>query len=284
MRAGFRVEEVAQARARRDAAAATHDKLRAGPRKQEIAVARERLKSAQAGLALAEAEKARVDRLEQRTAATQIEIDRVNRALKAAQADAAAAQQELALLEEGSRQEDVAAAAATLAEADAALKLVESGYRKEDIARAESQRAAAAAQVAVIETQLRELTVASPCDCLVEAIDLRPGDLVAPNAPAVTLLDDNHRWVRAYVPENRLGQMRLDQRVPVSVDSFPDRTFNGRVTFIASEGEFTPRNIQTPEERSKQVFRLKVTLEDGRDELRVGMAADVRLGEAVSRR
>jgi multidrug resistance efflux pump len=117
---------------------------------------------------------------------------------------------------------------------------------------------------------------------VVEAIDLHPGDLVAPNAPAVALLDVSHLWVRAYVPESRLGEVRLGQKVPVRVDSFPGRRFSGRLTFIAQEAEFTPRNVQTPEERSKQVFRIKVELDAGRDRLRAGMAADVLLSEATN--
>ena len=129
---------------------------------------------------------------------------------------------------------------------------------------------------------MKELTVVSPCDCVVEAISLRPGDLVPANAPAVTLLDLTRLWVRTYVPEFRMGQVRLGQRVPIRVDSFPNRRFAGRVTFLASEAEFTPRNIQTPEERSKQVFRTKITFEEGIDVLRVGMGADVLFDEAAS--
>ena len=87
-------------------------------------------------------------------------------------------------------------------------------------------------------------------------------------------------WVRAYVPEARLGQVRLDEKVPIRVDSFPGRRFSGRVSFIAHEAEFTPKNVQTPEERSKQVFRVKVTLTEGQELLRVGMAADLLLDEA----
>ena len=108
-------------------------------------------------------------------------------------------------------------------------------------------------------------------------IDLQPGDLVAPNAPVLSLLDTGHLWVRAYVPENRLD-IQVGQKVPITVDSFPGKTFSGHISFISRQAEFTPNNVQTPEERSKQVFRIKVEIDEGRDVLRPGMTADVVLG------
>jgi len=282
LRSGYRPEEIAQARAKRDRAAATLDKLVAGPRPREIEIAKERLNIAKANLELAESEYDRVKNLRAEASAAKSEYDQAVRALKRSRAEVAASEQELALLEEGTRKEELAETRAALADAEAVLRLSEQGFRAEDIAQAAAQVAAAEANVAAIQTQMRELTVVSPCDCVVEAISLRPGDLVPANAPAVTLLDLTRLWVRTYVPEFRMGQVRLGQRVPIRVDSFPDRRFMGRVTFLASEAEFTPRNIQTPEERSKQVFRTKITFEDGIDVLRVGMGADVLFEEAAS--
>jgi HlyD family secretion protein len=279
--AGYRKEEIEQARARRDAAKATLDKLTAGPRSQEIEIAREQLNVAKATLELAESEHARILKLRNEAQAAPTEFDQAVRALKAGRAQVAEAENQLALLVEGTRKEDIAQAQASLVEAEQALKLMEAGYRAEDVAKAAAQLAASEAGVAAIEVQIQELEVKSPCDCVVEAIDLRPGDIVAANAPSVSLLDTSKLWVRAYVPEARLGEVRLDQRVPVRVDSFPGQRFAARVTFIAREAEFTPRNVQTPEERSKQVFRVKVTLDEGQDRLRVGMAADVLLGEKI---
>lgn len=275
--AGYRPQEIEQARAKRDRAKATLDKLIAGPRPQEIEIAKERLKSAQAGLEFAESEHNRLLRLREDAQAAPTEFDQAVRALKAGQADVAAAEQELAMLQAGTRPEEIAEARATLAEAEQALKLMEAGYRTEDVAQAQAQVEAAEAKVAAIEVQLKELEVVSPGDCVVEAIDLQPGDFVGQNAPSVSLLSLSNLWVRAYVPESRLGEVRLEQRVPIRVDSFPGERFKARVTFIAREAEFTPRNVQTPEERSKQVFRIKVTLEEGLDRLRVGMNADVLL-------
>jgi multidrug resistance efflux pump len=161
----------------------------------------------------------------------------------------------------------------------AALALMAAGYRRQDIAAAEAAVESARAAVAAIDRQIEELKVVSPVAGTVESIELEPGDLVAANAPALSVLDASRLWVRAYVPENRLS-LRVGQRVPVRVDAFPGRRFMGRITFIARDAEFTPGNVQTPEERSKQVFRIKVTIEQGLNVLRPGMAADVLLDEA----
>jgi multidrug resistance efflux pump len=94
----------------------------------------------------------------------------------------------------------------------------------------------------------------------------------------MSILDPSRLWVRAYMPENRLG-VRTGETAWVTVDSFPSERFRGEITYVSRQAEFTPSNIQTPEERSKQVFRIKVTLKEGRDKLRPGMSADVLLGE-----
>jgi multidrug resistance efflux pump len=277
--AGFRVEEIDQARARRDQAQAVLEKLEAGPRPGEIEIARERVHRAEANLDLAKTEHERLARLRAANQAADVEYERAVRELKAAQADLAATKADLALLEEGTLVEDIAQAKAALAEAAQALALLEAGYRREDVEQSGARVKAAEASVAAIQVRVDELSVESPCDCRVEAIDLRPGDLVPQNAPTVSLLDLSRVWVRAYVPEGRLGELNVGKRVPVRVDSYPRERFPAEVTFIAQEAEFTPRNLQTPEERSKQVFRIKVTLLEGIDRLRVGMAADVLLSE-----
>jgi len=274
---GLRTEEITQVQARRDQAAASLSKMQAGPRPGEIKIAREKLHMAEANLELGESDYRRVEKLREDESAAQTEFDRAVRTLKRARAEVASAREEVALLEEGTREEDIALARATLAEAAAALALAESGYRAEEIARAEAQVAAAQARVDAIERQLAELTVVSPCDCLVEAIELRPGDLVAANAPSVSLLEVGNLWVRTYVPQLYLGLVHLGDDLPLTVDTLPGEAFVGRVVFIASDGEFTPRNLQTPEERGKQVFRMKLDVQGEVQRLRVGMSADVLL-------
>jgi len=179
---------------------------------------------------------------------------------------------ELQVLEEGSRQEEIDEAKAKLEEAKAALALLEAGYRNEEIARAKAKVEAAEAALAVTVDQKMELQIVAPMDGVVESLELQPGDLTAPGGPVMSMIKPGELWVRAYLPE-RL-HLELGQTVPVTVDAFPDE-LTGEVTFISRQAEFTPSNVQTPEERSKQVFRIKVTLRDGLDQVRPGMSADV---------
>lgn len=274
LEAGFRIEEREQAAARRDRFQAVLDRLVAGLRPLEIQIRAERLKLAEANLRIAESEYNRIKALFEQTQAMQNEMDQVTNRLNAARADFEVARDELALAREGTRPEDIAEARAALAEAEQAAALTQAGFRPEEIAEARANLQAADATVAAIQQQLRELTVNAPVDSVVEAIDLQPGDLVSPGAPVVSLLDLRELWVRAYVPENRLN-LQLGRQVELRVDSFPGRRFSGHVAFVSREAEFTPSNAQTPEERSKQVFRIKVVIDEGRDVLRAGMSADV---------
>ncbi len=278
LRAGYRVEEIAQARARRDQLAALLEKLRAGPRPQEIAAAEAEWKLAVAELELADQKLQRTRALRAQNGATQEALDEAIAQWKVATARVAARKEQLDLLREGSRKEDIRQAEAQWQEADQACKLLEHGFRSEEIAQAEAALRAALAARDAIAQQLAELRITAPVSGTVEAIELRPGDLVPANATALTMLDRSTLWVRAYVPENRLN-LQLGQELKISVDSFPGRTFRGHVTYVARQAEFTPGNVQTPEDRSQQVFRIKVSLSEGTDILRPGMAADVWLTE-----
>lgn len=272
--AGFRAEEIAQAVARRDQLSANLRRLVNGPREEDIAAAQARVELAEAKCVLAQQQYDRTMAAAKQGAANPIEIEQKTSALKVAQADVLTWKEDLAKLQTGSREEDIAQARAQLEEAEQALRLVQNGYRDEEIAEARASLEAAEAELALIERRMEELTVSTPLAGVVESIDLEPGDLVAADAPVILLLDSSTMWVRAYVPENHLD-LKLGQRVALTVDSYPAERFNGQITFIARGAEFTPRNVQTPDERSKQVFRIKVTIVEGIDRLRPGMAADV---------
>jgi multidrug resistance efflux pump len=213
-----------------------------------------------------------------RNAATKEELDEAVTALRVARASLEVRQQELGLLREGTRPEQIEAARAQLEEASQAWLLRKNGFRPEEIAEAKAGVEASHAALQAVEQQLAELNVVAPLDAMVEAVDLRPGDMISPNAPVLSLMDSSRLWVRAYVPENRLD-LSIDQPLWVTVDSYPETRFRGHVTFVARQAEFTPSNVQTPEERSKQVFRIHVTLDEGLDRLRPGMSADVWLDE-----
>lgn len=270
--AGFRPEEIAQAKARVAQLAAEHQRLIKGPRRAEIDAARARVEVAEARVTLAQRIYERASKLRTGNALTAQEMDRVVEELDAAKGTLLARRKELQVLEEGSRQEEIEEASAKLEEAKAALALLEAGNRDEDIAQAKAKVEAAEAALAVILAQKTELQIVAPMDGVVESLELQPGDLTTAGGPVMSMMETGELWVRAYLPE-RL-QLKLGQTVPVTVDAFPDE-LTGEVTFVSRQAEFTPSNVQTPEERSKQVFRIKVTLRSGLDKVRPGMSADV---------
>lgn len=276
MKSGFRAEEIAQAEAKFNQAKAYYDKLKAGPRKQEIEAARGRLQVAQAELLLARQNFTRRTQLYEKNSIPKEEFDAANEQLESAQAQSLVRQQELGLLEEGTREEEIREAEGQVAEAKAAWELARNGYRSEDIDQSKAARDAAQAAVDVVREQTKELRIVSPVNGLIEALDLQPGDLVSAGAPVLSVLDKEDLWVRCYVPQNR-SAIEVGDKLWVNVDGLGGERFLGVVVFVARQAEFTPSNVQTPEERSKLVFRIKVELNEKVGRLRPGMTADVSL-------
>lgn len=272
---GSRPEEIAQAKARAEAAWMSLELARNGPRKQEIDAARADLEAANADFEVARSTLARVERLTREGVQSKQDYDNAKAAFDRAGGLRESARQKLNLLLAGTRNEEVQRAEREYREASANLQLVQRGSRKEDIdaARAQVERARAALQQ--IETQRGELEVKSPADAFVEVFQLRPGDLINPNSPVATLVEINRLWVRVYVPEPELGNMQLGREVSVSVDTFRGESFKGTIEHISSRGEFTPRNVQTRDERTHQVFAVRVRVDNSTHRLRAGMAADV---------
>lgn len=131
------------------------------------------------------------------------------------------------------------------------------------------------AQLAEIESELKELQVLAPNDCVLEVLNVKVGDVLGPNQELATLILPQHLWVRVYVPEPWLGRIKLGDAVQARVDSFPGEDFAGTVEQINRQAEFTPRNVQTVEDRIRQVFGVKIRLQNHDDKLRAGMSADV---------
>lgn len=282
-KAGLRPEEVSQAKARSQQLQAKLDQLIAGPRPQEIDVAKAQLNVAEAQLRFAEESLARVRQAREARAATPQDLDQAVAALQAAQGEVAARQEELSLLQAGTREEEIRAARAAAAEAQLAAELAEQGFREEDIAAAQAATDAAEASVAALQARIEELQVRAPVAGVIESLDIRKGDMASAGAPVLAILADGRMWVRAYVPETRLN-VKTGQQVAITVDSYPQERFAAEITYISRQAEFTPSNVQTPEERVKQVFRIKATLAEGRDKLRPGMPADVWLTPEDSQR
>ena len=277
--AGSRPEEIAAANARTQTAQAALAETTGGARPEEIAAARARVVSQDVAVEKAQHDADRMHKLDAAGAAVKADVDNAEIALRGAHALRDAAREQLAQLVNGSRREDIAQAQARKAEQTASLQLTKAGPRSEDLRVAKAQVDSAKARVAQIQTMIDELVIIAPPtikSARVEALDLRPGDILGPNAPAATLLEEGELYVRIYVPETELGRIAVGQPVPVHVDTFPDETFAGTVEHINMVGEYSPRNLQTADERADQVFAARVDVPNA-TRLRAGMAAFIKV-------
>jgi HlyD family secretion protein len=133
----------------------------------------------------------------------------------------------------------------------------------------------AEANLALLDAQLKKLPEYAPMDGVILTRNVEPGEFVQPGASAITMANLNELTITVYVPEDRYGEIKLGQQATVSVDSFPNETFNGTITFISGQAEFTPRNVQTVEGRSATVYAVKLKVNDPQGKLKIGMPADV---------
>jgi multidrug resistance efflux pump len=274
---GARPQEIAQAAAATATAKAQYEAIRTWPRPEEIEQAKASVAAAEAEVSNAETAFERTQRLRQSGDISQQEFDSARFRLENLRARRNAERKRLDLLLNGSRAEDVRAAEERYRQAQEAERLIRAGARPEEIADARAQLAEAQARLAQFKVQLAEGEVKAPAHAVVEAVSVRPGDLVTPNQTVVRLLELDQIWVRIYIPEPQLGNVRVGQRARVTVDTFKDRTFDGVIEQINAQGEFTPRNIQSRDERNHQVFGVKVKLDNREGKLKSGMAADVTL-------
>ena len=157
------------------------------------------------------------------------------------------------------------------------LSLVREGPRKEEIAGAESRVKQAEAGVKIAETKMKDTTLFSPISGPVLKKNVEVGEVVSAGLPVFTIGDLENPWIKVYIREDKLGLVKLGQKAEIRVDSYPHKVYEGKVTFISSEAEFTPKNVQTQEERVKLVFGVKVSVKNINDELKPGMPADVKL-------
>lgn len=224
-------------------------RLLAGSRPEEIAEARAQVAAAQATMVNAESTWKRQESLAAQQYVSRQSADNAAAALKTARANAEHAQQALSLAIKGPRKEDIAAARQVLQADKAALSL---------------------AQRELVDTRLY-----APDTGVVQDRILEPGDMVSPQTPVFTLALDNPVWVRAYLPEKALGQVRLGMKANIQSDSFPGKTFSGWVGFISPTAEFTPKTVQTTELRTELVYRVRVYACNPRHQLRLGMPVTV---------
>lgn len=273
-RAGARAEEKEAARQAVAAAEARWRRLRKGPRDEEVRQAEADLDATEAELRLARQKYDRATRLVS-VGASQEEHEVAAASLARLHAQARSARARLDLLKAGTRPEELDEAVAELKRARAQYELLLAGTRSEDLAAAGARVLEARGKLTEAEDRLREAEVRAPERAVVEVLAVRPGDLVAPNQPLLRVLRADDLWVRVYVPETELSRVRLGQKVEVRVDGYPGHCFAGTVTQIAGVSEFTPRNVQSPDERRHQVFGVKVRVADPQGIFKSGMAAEV---------
>jgi multidrug resistance efflux pump len=274
-RRGARAEDREAAEAAAEAAQAKYERLKAGSRQEDIRQAEAELMREEATLAVAQREFRRVAGTFSRYASTASEYDSAKAEDGRSEARVAAARARVDLLVAGSRKEDIDEAAAELKRSRANALLLQHGSRPEDIAEAEAMLAEARGRLHEVEAQLREASLRAPERAVVEVLGVRKGDVVTPNQSIVRVLRADDLWVKVYVPETDLGRVRLGQQVEVSVDGYPDKRFAGTVEQIAAESEFTPRNVQSADERRHQVFGVKVRVANLDGMFKSGMAAEI---------
>lgn len=241
-------EEVALRRAQVRSTQAVLDELLAGSRTEEIGQARAALERTRADRERARLEWERQQKLYQREVISTREFDFAKNALDAAEAKVKEAAEFLTLVEKGPRREKIDQARATL----------------------EASRQA----LAQAETRLGYTVLEAPLTGVVLSKNIEPGEYVSPGTPVITVGDLAQVWVRAYINETELGKVKVGQKVRVTVDTFPGKQYEGRISFMASQSEFTPKNIQTQKERVKLVYRIKVEIPNPHQELKPGMPAD----------
>ena len=247
----------AQAIAQTNVAMALLHEMETGARSEELAQARAALRSAEDRLADAQRDFERVQRLFQGGAASQEALDKAKLALDVARSQREQAAEQLKLVETGPRPERLAAQRAAVAQAQAAG--------------------------AQIEAAISNAVIRAPFDGVVTVRDREPGETVGAGAPVLTVMNLADRWVRIYIREDRIGAVKLGEHASISSDTYPDKTYPGTVSFISSEAEFTPRNVQTTEERVKLVYAVKVRITgDSTNELKPGMPADVALSSSTA--
>jgi membrane fusion protein YbhG len=172
--------------------------------------------------------------------------------------------------------------AAVVERARATLKMsqansLEQKRREQELSTRRAEIDRAKANLAIIEAQLRDTIITSPVDgvVLVKAADV--GEVLSAATTVVTVGDIEHPWLRGYVNETDLGRVKLGAKARITTDSFPNKSYDGRITFIASEAEFTPKQIQTQRERVKLVYRIKIEAQNPNHELKSNMPADAEI-------
>jgi HlyD family secretion protein len=225
--------------------------LQAGSRKEEIESAKAALDQALADLKRLEPDEARIRDLYEKGIVSARDREAAHAAFEAAKAKVRQAEQQYALVRKGPRSEDIAQGQARNEQAQQALALA--------------------------RTQLGYATLTAPFAGVVLSKNVEPKEYVSPGTAVVTIGNLANVWMRAYIEETDLGRVKVGQKALLTTDSFPGKTYEGRVSFVSSEAEFTPKSVQTKKERVKLVYRIKIEVPNPAMELKPGMPADAEI-------
>ena len=258
--------------------------LKNGSRPQEIQEAKAGVEGARSEFERAKRDWDRAQTLFKDDDISAEQYDQYRNRWQSSQASLKQAQEHDALVVAGPRSEQVEAQAAAVQRAQGALKMAEANAlelkrREQELTTRRADIEQAKASIALSDSQLADTVAVSPVDgvVLVKAAD--PGEVLAPGTTVVTVGDIDHPWLRGYIDESDLGRVRIGSKVNVTTDSYKNKVYTGRVSFIASEAEFTPKQIQTQQERVKLVYRIKIDVQNPGRELKLNMPAD---GEIVT--
>jgi HlyD family secretion protein len=281
LEAGSRPQEIAAAKAAMEKAAATLDELRNGTRPQDIAVAEAALSSAKADETRAGDNFRRISELPP-AATSADEVDRAKSAYVMAREKMRQGSEQLNLAKEGPRREQIEQAKAALAQTQQQYDMIKVGPRKEDIDAGRARAAQAEATYRLAEVTLGYATLRAPMSGVVLSKNIEPGEYVMPGTPIVTMGDLKNVWLRAYVNETDLGRVKLGQSARLTTDTYPGRLYQGRVSFISDQAEFTPKTVQTQQQRVKLGYRIKIDLDNTKKKLKPGMPADAVIDTATA--
>lgn len=270
MARGYRPEEISEARASAAAAKAEYEQRKNGYRQQDIDAAQADLDRAKAEEIRSHADFNRYQALSEKDLVSKQQRDTAEATWRVALAVEQNAQHKLDELKSGYRTEEIASAKAKYEQAQATLDKLEHGNRREDVDLAK-------AAYSYDEARFREREVVAPTEATVEVLDVRPGDLIAPNTPVATLLESDQIYVRIYIPETQIWRVKVGQKAEVRLDTDQKDPIEGVVEQINQQAEFLPRNVQTRDERVHQVIGIKVRINDTSGHVLAGMAADVKL-------
>jgi HlyD family secretion protein len=272
--AGARREEIEEARATVARTEAQLRDLLAGSRREEIEQAREAVRSAEATRAWTERDFKRAQELFQKELIAAQEVDKARQAYEVAVAQERSTRANLQMVEVGPRRDQIDAARAQVKASRDRLDLLLAGPRPYQVEAARGQVTQARAGRDAAQSRLRESTIVSPINGVVLRKNLEAGEMANAGGSILTLVDPTDIWLRAYVPETDIGRIKVGMAAQITIDAYRDRVFTGKITEIASEAEFTPKNVQTRNERVNLVFRIKIAVDNPQGFLKPGMPAD----------